>query len=260
VKILGVDLETQGLEKETKITEIGASLWDYTDKKWTKISGFSKLCYEPEYGPQPELIVDLTGITDEMLKKDGRPRLEIINEFLIPLVTQADVIIAHNKKFEMDVLGATFKELGVKIDGPKKEWICTMSEVDYPAKYKCHKLSHMAYDHSILVPPEKLHRAEQDVDLMFMLVQKYDFDEVLAYARQPSVVLRALCAAPFNDGGIESGIAKSLGFSWEKPRGSYDLNFPKMWVACVKRPKVQKIIDAVNASARPFQIKEIKQL
>lgn len=262
MKVLGIDLETQSLDKETRITEIGAVLvdYDFATKTWTRLEAFSHLCWEPNYPPQPLNIIELTGITDHMLITKGAPRDVVIREQLLPLMNEAELLVAHNKKFEMDVLGSTFEELGIAM--PDKEWLCTRSEIDYPPKFTCHKLAHLAYDHGILVPPSELHRADQDVELMLRLLAKYNFEQVLAYYREPWVLLKAKILGPWDgpggDGGIQKGIATGLGFSYEKPRGTYHLNFPKTWVARIKESRADVIIEAALSSASPFRVSRLQ--
>ncbi len=98
--ILGADFESNGLDVEkAHITEIGAVLFD-TDKG-SSIESLSCLLHDSTYPTQPDDIIDLTGITDEMLKQEGilpEPGLRKFQE----LMHKADYIIAHNKKFDQD--------------------------------------------------------------------------------------------------------------------------------------------------------------
>lgn len=270
--ILGIDLETQSLDPHTKITEIGAGLFrssstmtvtnSGTEFKygWPKEIGFSHFCYEENYAPQTQEIIELTGITDLMLKERGHSRKEVILT-LLPLMRSCDAIMAHNKAFDQTVLENTAKEVGVNL--PEKEWICTNLDIDYPKKFTCHKLSHLALDHGISVDPSKLHRAENDVDLMMALVSKYNIDEILAFARSPWILLKAKIRPPWvgngGDGGIQKEIAQKLGFSYEKIK--YLDNVvpvqPKTWIKRIKECKIESLMKDIDVSSSPFQIERV---
>lgn len=256
--LLGLDFETQcEKSKTTNITEVGASLIKWTPKKYEKVAGISYLCYEPEYPPQTPKIVELTSIDDEMLKTCGKPRKEIFEQKLLPLVSMADIIFCHKVNFDRTVFESTCIRLGLPV--PVKEYVCTLTNFDWAEKYTCKKLSHLAYDHSILVDPATLHRAEADVDLMMRLVlEKYDLQKVLEYARKPWKFIRAFPIEPWKDGEVQTTIAKKLNFSWQKIRYFDEYNFPKMWVQRVKADKVDEIKKAVSESASPFRVSEIE--
>lgn len=257
--MLGLDFETQDEKaKTTNITEVGASLIKWSSKGFEKIVGISAICYEPEYPPQTQKIVELTGIDDEMLKKFGRPRVDVFKEQLLPLVEKADVIFCHKVNFDKTVFESTCIKLGLDFP-PRKEYVCTLTNFDWHEKYTCKKLSHLAYDHSIMVDPATLHRAEADVDLMMRVVlEKYDLNKVLEYARKPWVFIRAFPIEPWKDGEVQTTIAKRLGFTWQKIKYFDEYNFPKMWVQRVKADKVEGIKKLVSESESPFRVSVIE--
>ena len=57
-----------------------------------------------EYPPQTEKIVELTGISDEMLMREGKPRGQVFEENLLPLVHSADIVMAHRTAFDWNLL------------------------------------------------------------------------------------------------------------------------------------------------------------
>ena len=88
IRILGLDFETQNADpKTTNPTEVGAALYevDIEQNTWKKLFGFSQFIYEPHYPPQSQKIVELTGITDEILMSQGKPRKEVFERLLLPL-------------------------------------------------------------------------------------------------------------------------------------------------------------------------------
>jgi DNA polymerase III epsilon subunit-like protein len=237
--VLGIDFETQDDQAETtNITEVGAvlvsfepyALGEYYERKQV----IGQLCYESNYPPQKPEIVELTGITDDMLRADGHSKKEVFS-MLLPLVEQADLVCAHNKKFDQAVFNAECRRQGIPI--PDKRWLCTLTEMPYPAKYTCKKLSHLAWEHDIEVDRKSLHRAEYDVQLMLQLVLKYGLANVLAYADEPWVYFQAVIPAPWVDQGIGKQKAQKMGYSWQSARHDERV-FDKCWVKRVKASQV----------------------
>lgn len=281
MKLLTVDFETQCDDAPyTRITEAGAYMvladklvddpqggdYQYTGSPEV----YSQICYELGYPPQTEFIADLTGITDFMLQSQGISRAKML-ETLLPLVEAADVIFAHKKAFDQVVFESTCKLYG--ITPPKKEWICTLTEFQWPKAYTCKKLGHLAFEHGMfdskiiesgvdriymapLVDRTKLHRAGDDAKLLMQLItMHYKLDDVLAYARTPWVYLKAECLPPWTDGGVQKSIAYKLGFSYEKCRYTEKPNWPKTWVTRVKTmEEVEKIKETVRTSESPFRV------
>lgn len=254
MKILGVDFETQNDDTQsTNITEVGALLVEcvqtsvdietaiITDS-YHELDSLSSLVYAPTYPPQTEKIIEITGICDDMLKRDGADPKWALGK-LNNLMQQADFIFAHNKRFDEVVYLSTCERL--MLDPVRKPWICTLTEIDYAPKYRCKQLSHLAFDHDIVFDRSKLHRALDDVRLMMNLLAKYPLVDVLKYASEPWVYIQALFPAPFESKiGFEVGKAKAakLNFGWEKAKGD-DREFPKKWVKRVKERYVQKFRD-----------------
>lgn len=232
MKILGLDFETQDDQAETtNVTEIGALL---TDNCFNELGRLSQLCWEPSYPPQTPEIVEITRITDDMLQKDGIPRREAFAQ-LLPLVEQADYVFAHKKDFDQVVFNSNCRKFGLPI--PKKQWICTLTEINYPAKFRCKQLSHLAFEHRITFNPDELHRALDDVKLMMKLLAKYNLTDIITFANEPWVYVQAIFPAPFESKiGFEVGKAKAskLNFGWERARGD-DREFSKKWVSRVKQ-------------------------
>jgi len=261
MKVLGVDFETQSIDaKETMITQVGAALYSYgvpVEFEWSLMNGLNRYCYEPEYPPQSKIVEELTGITDDILKSSGIPRYEAFSH-LVPLIEKADIIIAHNESFDRTVLESTANKLGIKL--PQKEWLCTLRNFPWPKKYTCHKLGHLAWEHGLNIKAKDLHSAFADVECMFDLVKLYDFEEVLKYAREPWVYLKASCCGPWVDQGVQTGIAKSFGFSYEKVYGDNLVNIPKTWVAKVKTRNLESVLEGIRLSASPFKVERIEGL
>jgi DNA polymerase III epsilon subunit-like protein len=258
MKILGLDLETQHDDAKTcPITEVGAVLIeidpdiDPGKHKILRQESFCQLVYHPKYPPQTELIVELTGITDEMLKKDGQePR--VVLPKLIPYLEQADYVMAHYKQFDQTVLESVCARIGVPLG--KYEWICSLTDVPWPKKYTCRKLSHLAFEHGMQVDVKSLHRAVQDVELMLQLVLgHYHIYDILKYRNTPWAYVQADIPAPWTDKGVGKAAASKRGYGWEKAKGTEEPVFPKTWVKRLKADQVEK-----ERNEAPFSITELE--
>jgi hypothetical protein len=262
MNILGLDFETQCTDaKLTNITEIGAVSVEWEPGKgFSREVSYSSLVYDESYPPQSDTVVELTGITDDLLKLTGSDPVTALDG-LMPMVEKADIILAHNAVFDRNVLEASvIKHLGE--DFRKffdKEWLCTYTDIDYAPKFRCKQLPHLALDHGLKMDGRELHRAIDDVKLMLELVTtKYDFEEVLKFARIPWVYVRADILGPWvgngGDGGVGKEQATGRGYGWECARGTYEPKFPKKWVKRVKQDRVeQEMIDA------PFRVIRLEE-
>lgn len=241
MKLLFLDFETQGADAETtNPTEVGAVLFTLSPELVAvRHKALSRLIWDKSYPPQTEEIVEITGITDEVLKEGGEPAPKVFAE-LNTLMEESDYVLAHNRAFDQTVYESTCKRLDLPLVTPKKGWICTIQDVPYQKKFKCKKLSHLAYDHGILVHPGTLHRAINDVELLARLIlEKYNIKDIIAYRDMPwvNVFLNGV-RPPWEDQGVTNVQAKKLGYSWETPWGT-DLKFPKRWVKRLKEDQLQ---------------------
>ncbi len=247
MKLLFVDCESQGPDPRIdNITEIAALLYD-TETMGTQI--WERLVWDPSYPPQSPKIIELTTITDELLKKEGFPIAHVMAEF-IDFMKSADVVFAHKITFDQVILETAAEKIQQYL--PKKEWLCTLSNFDWPEKYRCKQLSHLALDHGIKMDGRMLHRAMADVMLLKELVCLYDIEKILAYARAPWVYLQASCAKPWDDNGVQKTIAQAHGFNWQVCKGTDGPLFEKKWVMRCKLNNMESIRESINKSPSPF--------
>lgn len=240
MKLLMLDFETQGDDpKTTNPTEVGAVLFRLDEfNGLSEEKNLSQLIWDELYEPQTPEIIEITGITDKLLKAEGKDPLSVFRDEISPLVQEADYVLCHNMSFDRGIYEATCKRLGTPISTPVKGWICTIQDVPYAKKYKCKKLSHLAYDHGILVHPSTLHRAIADVRLLALLISGYKFEDILKYRDTPWAYLRAVVPAPWEDGGVGVAQAKKLGYAWEKIWGT-EIEFSKKWVRRLKEDQIE---------------------
>ncbi len=245
-----LDFETNGLPHTSDITEVGLVIYNLRAGMHAIESEFSSLVYENGYPNQTPQIIELTGITDEMLLTEGRSPVIVVSE-IAALMETLDYAIAHNKSFDKGIVEDKFTKYGIKV--PRAQWICSLHDIPYDKKYKCKKLSHLAYDHGILVDPSTLHRALDDVKLLARLIlEKYDIEKIVQYAKSPWVYLRCMASGPWIDGGVSSGWAKANGYGWEGVKGTEE-KYPKCWVKRIKKFELEENLKS------PYEIIILKE-
>ena len=257
LNVLGVDFETQSSDAvTTNVTEIGAVLEEISWRDGQeglparkRLATFGTLVFDPgTYPPQTPEIVEITGITDEMLRSgEGVMTPHAAFSALAHMVEQADLCMAHNKIFDETVYNSQVRLLA--LNPPQREWLCSYQEIPYPKKFRCKQLSHLALDHGVAMDGRTLHRAVNDVELMFDLVlNNYHLRDLLEYSREPWVILRADILPPWKDGGKGKDQATGLGYAWETPRGT-NQKYEKLWVKRVKKKEVE-----VEIRLAPFRV------
>ncbi len=209
--IAGIDFETSGVDPE-KCDPIEYAVRVVNENNEFRESQADYIWHE-SYAPLTDFIKELTGITDDKLRKGGISPLEALED-IHNIIRDVDYIVAYNKKFDEKVYHSLCARN--KVEPLKTRWICLMDEVPYSNIFKCRKLSHLAIDHGLAVDPKLLHGAFEDVALMFNVIKVggYKWEDIIKYATQKFVVLKADIKAPWLDGGKQKEIAKSEGFRW----------------------------------------------
>ena len=147
-----LDLETTGFSPKTeKITEVGIM----KIKSGEVIDSFS--CFVNPEKPIPERVVEVTHITDDMVKD-----AETIDKVFPKILEfcKDSVIVAHNASFDVGFLKYNAKELGYDFDFTYVDTLALARKI-YP-NLKKHKLGKIAEFLNIKV--EVAHRALDDVD------------------------------------------------------------------------------------------------
>jgi DNA polymerase III epsilon subunit-like protein len=276
LKVLIFDFETDGPDaKVCRFTELGGILCHVNEDDKLAVIGsdfmgdrqaFNMLAYEPDYPPLTDKIKKITGLTDEQLKFDGKPRKEVLEKFL-PLVQRADILISHKTSFDVTILEETAKLFGLTElveEIKKKEIICSLTNMEWPEHFTCHKLGHMAWELGIDVKAADLHRASSDCELLLKMINLKNFRDILAYARKPFVYMKADILGPWQgkggDGGVQKGISQGLGFSYESVKGMDYPKWPKTWVGRFKVDKADEVARAAAQSESPFRVSTIQGL
>ena len=147
-----LDLETTGLSFRTeKITEVGIM----KVKNGEVIDEFS--CFVNPEKPIPEKVVEVTNITDEMVK--DAETIDVVLPKVLEFVGDS-VLVAHNADFDIGFLKYNAKELGLELNNTYIDTLRLAKEL-FP-DYKKYKLGIIAENLGIKV--EVAHRALDDVD------------------------------------------------------------------------------------------------
>lgn len=229
--IAGIDLETTGLLfDKNHITEIG---WIIKDSESPKNLFAASILIKPGF-PKDALtqeIIDLTGITYDMLERFGRPFAEAC-AFLLESLTAHGVeyMVAHNAPFDRTFLEYHMKQemsLPPRLNLP---WLDTRSDINYASKIKGRSLTHVAAELGFLNPFP--HAALFDVATMLRVLSNYSIADVIARSKEPTLIIKAVVSYDNRE------LAKKCRFMWEKIDDKK--SYPKTWVKRVKASDLDK--------------------
>jgi len=226
MKVLGIDLETTGLDfTNDRIIEIGAVLYDTDLKIPLKI--FSEFINEPDR-PIIDKTKVPTDISDETIKDYGyevgvlycrKNLFEQLND----LFEEAEYVVAHNgNKFDKSMLEAFFERY--EIPFPELSWIDTMTDIEYPLHCSARNLIYLAGYHGFVNPFQ--HRAVFDVMTMLRILSSYDIEEVIERTNSLTITIKA------NVSYADKEKAKSKQFMWDSTK--------KIWFKEIKECDLTK--------------------
>lgn len=186
-----------------RVTEIGAVLWDTAKKSPVRVEGY--LVNPGENCEWDQEAVEVSGITKEIAELHGIDSGDALSRFLY-LIERADAVCGHNSNsFDRPMFEAWCQRVGV--EPPKKLWIDTCTDIEFPEKISTRKLTYLAAEHSML--NFFGHRAVFDVMIMLQVLSHYDIERVIYLAQQPSVTVMA-CVS-YDD----RQLAKDRGYRWQ---------------------------------------------
>ncbi len=163
-KYVFFDIETTGLSVENdEIIEFGAVIFDENGNRKDEdflIKTSKKL---------PNFIVELTGLTNNKLEKEGISIKEAI--FKILNIFKNAILVAHNATFDFDFLNSWLIKLGY--EKLKNTIIDTLplSRYIWP-KMKNHRLETLAKKNQISYKKEEAHRADYDANVLANIYYK----------------------------------------------------------------------------------------
>jgi DNA polymerase-3 subunit epsilon len=173
------DTETSGLEPETdRIIELAAIRIEQTKNDTLRMAGnmddFIRL---PEGEKLPEKIVNLTGITDELLEKEGLDEIDAVHDFetLIADTAGPVLLVAHNAQFDLQFVAA----MAEKYAQPCKDYLIRADYLDSLTVYKDrrpypHKLANAITVYKLEDKVQNTHRAIDDVAALFEVCKSMD--------------------------------------------------------------------------------------
>ena len=202
---LFLDVETTGFDVgRDRIIELAMVPFTYTeDGRIGRVyRPFASL--EDPRRPIPREITELTTITDEMVAGE-----EIDDEEVVAWFEAADLVVAHNAKFDRPFIDARVRDL------PPRPWACSASEVPWRhVGIGGRKLEYIAYRYGVFFDG---HRAQTDCLVgVHILAQRLPGSEstalcaLLQSARVPTVQLYAV-DSPFE----AKDRLKARGYRWD---------------------------------------------
>lgn len=195
-RCLIIDTETNGLEDDAVIIEVGAILYSVTNQ--CSLQEFSSLL--PAESNDAEKI---NRISVAALAEVEEMSTFFAREMLTNMSMCADAYIAHNAEFDSRLIAAS--ALGL----PDRPWLCTMSDFKWPlATREQGSLVNLALDHGIGVA--SAHRALTDCRLIASLFDRMeDLQGMFEIAMRPKGLFQAM--VPFE----RKDEAKAAGFKWD---------------------------------------------
>lgn len=226
MKLAFLDFETTGVDpKECRPIELCVMVHD-TETLGTTVHESRLWC--DSYGSISQEIFELTGINEEKARLGRHPKDFL--ESVVPALATCDYLVAHNARgFDKIVLEQECARQNVPV--PRPPWIDTMTDLPYPKKFRCRKLSHLAVDHGIHFDPATLHGAKADVTLLRQIFESYPLAQVILYATSPVMLLKARVNYDTRE------LAKKAGYSWEKA-GEHTV--PKSWVKLIREVQLEE--------------------
>lgn len=235
--ILLLDFEATGKEPKTsRITEIGAQL---CDEHFNVKTSMNMLVWESGYPAITPEVEEVTGITQEMLTREGVKPSEALKT-LANFAGKCKYAIAYNKEYDETL----FKAEALRNEVAEQTlwlrtspWLCAMVDVEQNYKKKCWKLSHLALDYGLAVDPLELHRAINDVELMRRMLIRINTtpERMFMYQQTPWIYVAANVRKPWEDGGESTNLAKAQGYTWQVAKGDPEQRvFDKRWVKRIK--------------------------
>jgi len=230
------DTETTGLNlKEDKIIDLAGV--NYDTKHKTILNVFNMLINYENF-ILPEFIVELTGITKEMLT-DLAVTPDCAYYHFMDFIRSSQYILSHNYfRFDGPILKSNFERTKQKSNinlELRNEIIALDSLIDvpYPKSIKIRQLKYLAMEHGYIMA--KAHRALDDVLALTHIISKYDFKDILNYSQEEQLEL----IAPKDVVNFQNRhLAKDNGFHFNGEA--------KEWVRIIKQHELQDVLEQLE--------------
>lgn len=257
MNILLIDFEATGVDPKTaRIIEIGAMLVDENFQPLGR--QVSTLVWESGYPALTPEVEKVTHITQEMLNTQAVTPKEAFAQLAELVDSHTAFVIAYNRSYDQVLLTEELFRHDLTLTPGlswimSTPWVCAMVDLEMNYQFKSWRLMHVALEYGVAVDPKKLHRAIADVELMReMLAASGDsIEKMYAFQQSPWVYVRAMCRKPWEDDGVSTTEAKSLGYSWEQCRGDETKRrFEKCWVKRIKEKNFEQEQQAATFPVR----------
>jgi DNA polymerase III alpha subunit (gram-positive type) len=201
MRVCGIDFEATSVDpKEARIIEVGAAVWDTVLQ--TPVALLSEFV-DPMI-EIPEEITKITGITNGMVEEYGKSEAAVLTQ-LEALIDVSDYCMAHNGTiYDVPLWRTTLKRYGKQDETTL--WLDSRTDIKFPGNITTRNLRHLAVEHDFC--PNFPHRAVFDVLTMFKIASRYDWDAIIARAKEPVVIVQA------NVTYQENQKAKDFSFRW----------------------------------------------
>jgi len=177
--VLVFDCETTGLLPKKKgdmfpsITQLSFALYDMGKKEMVQI--YDQYVKLPSEVVLPSIVTKITGITREILDKEGI-HIRCVLESFHEAVLKADVIVAHNMDFDYTVLLSTAAKVFPPLEQELKQRyssvlctmkngkdVCKIERINYRGPYYKYPSLAELHTHLFGYVPNNLHDARMDV-------------------------------------------------------------------------------------------------
>lgn len=155
-----------------EITEI--SVYRYTrTEECGKFNVFLKI-----KKPLKQHISDLTGITNEMLERQGQDPKQVLSDF--KKFIEGSLLVAHNGiAFDLPFLNSKLREFGLEeIQSPLIDSMRLSQAIFVKEKYKSHSLEALCKRAGIFYDETSAHRAKYDVEILVKAFSNYLLDSL----------------------------------------------------------------------------------
>ena len=265
IKLSVMDFETTGKDsKVCRTTEFGAARVDITHvpgnevvKDWFDydVKGYmNNLVYHPDYPALEQEVLDTCPhINDDVLKVSGISFYAAMTNLVLLFHAHGwpDYMLAHNSDYDEDVFRNEMRrheaELKANFDDETLQrlwnlkWMCSIRDVQYPPRFTCKKLSHLAFDLGVNMQGRSLHKAIDDVLLVVDMLKaaQVNWITIIEQFNIPFVIVKAMIPPPFgkgNDGGVGKDACKLNKYKWQDIG---DFNLPNSWLKKLKADQVE---------------------
>jgi DNA polymerase-3 subunit epsilon len=238
MKILGIDLETNGLDvQKCAVVEIGLCLWDTDRHVSLRTAGFLvNDTASPTYGDWA-VCEKLSGITKADIDQFGIDPKQTYTTFR-DFTKSADIILAANGlKFDKLVIDAYKRRY--KIDTAECPWL-DLYQFPFPDTCKHRNLLYLAAYYGFINPFP--HRALSDTLTMMKIASNFDIPAIVQRQNAPSVSLVARVSYQ------KRALASERGFIWHSTR--------KLWYKVILESELEALTPVLTGY--PFEVEFVE--